>query len=58
MKKLYLQQILNQNNMDKKLNKAIKILVIALLSGWLIILLPRIISAILNIFGIYIYGYN
>ncbi len=44
--------------MDKKLNKAIKILVIALLSGWLIILLPRIISAILSIFGITIYGYN
>ena len=44
--------------MDKKLNKAIKILVIALLSGWLIILLPKIIGAILTTLGIYIYGYN
>ncbi len=38
--------------MNEKLNKAIKILVIALLSGWLIILLPNIIRAALSIFGI------
>ena len=49
----------NQNNikMDKKLNKAIKILVIALLGGWLIILLPKIIHAILDVFGVSIGGY-
>ena len=44
--------------MDKNLNKAIKILIIALLGGWFIILIPKIISALLNIFGIYIYGYS
>ena len=57
MKKLYLHQILNLYDMDKKLNKAIKILIIILLSGWFIILLPKIIHAILDVLGISIGGY-
>ncbi len=43
---------------NNRLNKAIKVLVIAILAGYFIILTPKIISAILNILGISIYGYN